>query len=407
MLLYLDNITQLHSPIQRPMATKSKPASSSSSPNSTSRKTSWSFFTVLLTVLSPVLVATLVYQLDSFEPAHFPIHELTQPPLKALKKNDHMLQGSELVGFKQLIGPEDIAYDSNSGVIYTSCADGWVKRVTINDSVSDTIVENWVNTGGRPLGLALGHDNEVIVADAYKGLLKISGEGEVELLADEAEGVKFKLTDAVDIAEDGIIYFTDASYKYSVHEFLWDVLEGKPYGRAMSYDPVTKEIKVLAHDLYFANGIAVSPDQQYVVFCETTMRRCRKYYIQGKKKGSLETFIDNLPGLPDNIHHDGHGHYYIALSSEMTVALDLAIRHPFLRKLMGIYTKYVGELQVSKNSGVFIVDLEGKPTEHYCDLGLALISSGIKIGNHIYCGSLLYPYIVRLDVTKHPARATV
>ncbi|KAJ6774787.1 PROTEIN STRICTOSIDINE SYNTHASE-LIKE 5-LIKE [Salix purpurea] len=351
------------------MATKSKPASSSSSPNSTSRKTSWSFFTVLLTVLSPVLVATLVCQLDPFEPAHFPIHELTQPPLKALKKNDHMLQGSELVGFKQLIGPEDIAYDSNSGVIYTSCADGWVKRVTINDSVSDTIVENWVNTGGRPLGLALGHDNEVIVADAYKGLLKDKWRG--------------------------------------LHEFLWDILEGKPYGRAMSYDPVTKETKVLAHDLYFANGIAVSPDQQYVVFCETPMRRCRKYYIQGKKKGSLETFIDNLPGLPDNIHHDGHGHYYIALSSEMTVALDLAIRHPFLRKLMGIYTKYVGELQLSKNSGVFIVDLEGKPTEHYYDLGLALISSGVKIGNHIYCGSLLYPYIVRLDVTEHPARATV
>jgi hypothetical protein len=79
-----------------------------------------------------------------------------------------MLQGSELLGLKQLIGPEDIAYDSSSGVIYTSCADGWVKRVTINDSVADTIVESWVNTGGRPLGLALGHDNEVIVADAFK-----------------------------------------------------------------------------------------------------------------------------------------------------------------------------------------------------------------------------------------------
>jgi sugar lactone lactonase YvrE len=93
----------------------------------------------------------------------------------------------------------------------------------------------------------------------------------VELLADEAEGVKLKLTDAVDIAEDGTIYFTDASYKYNLLEFFWDFLEGKPYGRAISYDPVTKETKVLAHDLYFANGVAVSPDQQYVVFCETFM----------------------------------------------------------------------------------------------------------------------------------------
>ena len=93
----------------------------------------------------------------------------------------------------------------------------------------------------------------------------------MELLADEAEGVKLKLTDGVDIAEDGTIYFTDASYKYNLLEFFWDLLEGKPYGRAISYDPVTKETKVLARDLYCANGIAVSPDQQYVVFCETFM----------------------------------------------------------------------------------------------------------------------------------------
>lgn len=91
----------------------------------------------------------------------------------------------------------------------------------------------------------------------------------------------------------------------------------------------------------------------------------------------------------------------------ITVALDLALKHPFLRKLMGIYTKYIGEINVVKNSGVFIVDLEGKPTEHYYDPGLALISSGIRIGNHIYCGSVVSPYIVRLDVTKHPARTTV
>ncbi|KAL3591816.1 hypothetical protein D5086_010456 [Populus alba] len=376
---YLDNI------IQPPMdmATKSRPASSPSFPIPTSRKTSWPFLTVLLTVLSPVLVATLVFQLDSFEPAHFPIHELTQPPLKALKKNDHMLQGSELVGFKQLIEPEDIAYDSNSGVIYTTCADGWVKRVTINDSVADTIVESWVSTGGRPLGLALGHDNEVIVADAFKGLLKISEEGKVELLADEAEGVKFKLTNAVDIAEDGTIYFTDASYKYNLLEFFWDLLEGKPYGRAISYDPVAKETKVLAHDLYLANGVTISPDQQYVVFCES--------------------FIDlySMTVVYNTIN------VAAKIQQEITVALDLALKHPFLRKLMGIYTKYIGEINIWKNSGVFIVDLEGKPMEHYYDPGLALISSGIKIGNHIYCGSFVNPYIVRLDVTKHPARATV
>lgn len=93
----------------------------------------------------------------------------------------------------------------------------------------------------------------------------------MELLADEAEGLKFKITDDVVVAEDGMIYFTDASHKYSLHEFEKDILEGRPYGRLISFDPVSKRTKVLLRDLYFPNGIALSPHQDYLVFCETSM----------------------------------------------------------------------------------------------------------------------------------------
>ncbi|KAK9948369.1 hypothetical protein M0R45_003949 [Rubus argutus] len=74
-----------------------------------------------------------------------------------------------------------------------------------------------------------------------------------------------------------MIYFTDAANKYSLKDFILDVLEGRPHGRLLSYDPTIKETKVLLQDLYFANGVAVSPDQNYVIFCETVMTRCRKY----------------------------------------------------------------------------------------------------------------------------------
>ena len=97
----------------------------------------------------------------------------------------------------------------------------------------------------------------------------MSNNGEVELLADEVEGLKFKLTDGVAVARDGTIYFTDASYKYSVKEYLLEILEGKPHGRFMSYNPSTNETTLIARDLYFANGVALSPDQRFVVFCET------------------------------------------------------------------------------------------------------------------------------------------
>ncbi|KAL6993378.1 strictosidine synthase [Sarracenia purpurea var. burkii] len=228
----------------------------------------WSYSS-LMAVLAPVIAAVLLYQLDSFDPAPLPTHELSRKPTVFPLQNSRMLQGAEMVGVGQLSGPEDFAYDSESRVIYTGCLDGWVKRVTVNESSADVVVENLVNTGGRPLGLVLGHNNEVIVADGDKGLIKITKDGEIDLLTDEAEGVKFKLTDGVDVAENGVLYFTDASSKYRFEEVIWDALEGRPYGRFMSYDPSTQQTKVLVRDLYFPNGVAISPDQSFVVFCET------------------------------------------------------------------------------------------------------------------------------------------
>ena len=111
----------------------------------------------------------------------------------------------------------------------------------------------------------------VVFCIFLQGLLRVTPEGAIEVLTDEADGLKFRLTDGVDIAENGIIYFTDASYKYSLRDSDWDYLEGRPYGRFMSYDPSTRETKVLLRDLYFANGVCVSPDQQFVVFCETLL----------------------------------------------------------------------------------------------------------------------------------------
>ncbi|XWS42214.1 hypothetical protein CRYUN_Cryun17cG0149000 [Craigia yunnanensis] len=308
------------------------------------RKRLW-HFTLVLSTMVPVLAAVLVYQLDSFDPAPMPTHELGQAPMTVSLRNDRMLQGAKFVGAGKLQGPEDIAYDPKSQLIYTGCQDGWIKRVRLNDSA----VENFVNTHGRPLGLALGHNDETIVADAYKGLLNISKDGEVELLTDEADGLKFKITDGVDIADNGIIYFTDASYKYNLHDQFWDMLEGKPHGRFMSFDPVTRKTRVLVRDLYFANGVAVSPRQDSAIFCESIMRRCRKYYLQGTKQGHLEKFLDNIPGFPDNIRYDGDSHYWIGLAVGTSVTFDLALRYPFIRKAMAIMEKYIARLPKGKN----------------------------------------------------------
>lgn len=91
-------------------------------------------------------------------------------------------------------------------------------------------------------------------------------------------------------------------------------------------------------------------------------------------------------------------HYWQAFTPQ----LDFVFRYPFIRKATVIYTKYVGRLSMVKNGGVIAVDFEGKPTAHYYDPDLSL-TSGIKIGNHLYCGSIIYPFVIRLDVKQYPA----
>ncbi|KAL6345347.1 hypothetical protein AAG906_015830 [Vitis piasezkii] len=381
---------------------KSKP----SDPNTTRKSSSWSL-ALLISILTPVAAAIFLYQLDSFDPASLPTHVFSQEPMSVPRINSRLLHESEMIGLGKLLGPEDIAYDTNSHLIYTGCADGWIKKVTLNDSAVNSVVHDWAFTGGRPLGVVLGRAGEVLVADADKGLLEISEDGVVKLLTDEAEGIGFKLTDAIDVAVDGMIYFTDASYKYSLKDFIWDILEGRPHGRLLSFDPSTQETKVLVRDLYFANGVVVSPDQTFLIFCETFMKRCSKYYIQGERKGSVDKFIDNLPGMPDNILYDGEGHYWIGLATGYNDLWDLALKYPSIRKIMAIMERFIGRPEFEKNGGVLAIDLEGKPIAHYYDPKLSLVSSGIKIDKYLYCGFVVKPYMIRLDLDQHAARTTL
>ncbi|CAN6305994.1 unnamed protein product, partial [Urochloa humidicola] len=202
------------------------------------------FLKALALILAPVVLAVALYNPADFSPAPMPPEYSYGPVVSAPRHDERALERSERVGEGQLPGPEDLAYDAAGGWLYTGCADGWVRRV----SVPGGDVEDWVRTGGRPLGVVLAADGGLIVADADIGLLKVSPGRKVELLTDAAEGVKFAMTDGVDVAADGTIYFTDASHKYNVANHMMDILEARPHGRLLSFDPATGLTTVLARD---------------------------------------------------------------------------------------------------------------------------------------------------------------
>ena len=85
-------------------------------------------------------------------------------------------------------------------------------------------------------------------------------------------------------AKDGRIYYTVSSTNYFLDESVGEML-GAPSGRLMVYDPVKNENTVLRENIHFANGIVLSPDEDYLIFAECLRFRLLKYFIRGPKAG--------------------------------------------------------------------------------------------------------------------------
>ena len=58
---------------------------------------------------------------------------------------------------------------------------------------------------------------------------------------------------------------------------------------------------------YFANGVALSPEEVFLVVAETGAMRLHKYYLKGPQAEQFEIFAEGLPGLPDILTPDTEG----------------------------------------------------------------------------------------------------
>ena len=254
--------------------------------------------------------------------------------------------------------PEDVAIDAE-GRIYAGVDDGRIIRL----QADGTRPEPFSNTHGRPLGLVFDGNGNLIVADAIKGLLSIARDGSVTVLTTEADGLRFGCTNDLDVARDGTIYFTDASSKFPLTDFTSDILEHQGNGRLLAYDPKTKTTRTLMKDLCFANGVAVSPDQTFLLVVETAAYRLHRFWLSGPKQGQSEIFVDNLPGFPDGVSANGKDKFWLALVTPRDATLDRLLPHPVLRKVVYRLPKFV-QPAPKRYSFVLALDLNGKVVEN-------------------------------------------
>src|SRR5215203_413446 len=223
--------------------------------------------------------------------------------------------------------PEDVALDAE-GKIYAGFEDGRI-MVLQADGTQPRVFSN---THGRPLGLVFDREGNLIVADAIKGLLSVNKAGEVKVLAEEADGVRFGCLNDLDIGADGTIYFTEASNKFPMSQFTSDLLEHQPNGRLLALDPRSRRPRTLLRNIHFANGVAVSPDQTFVLVAETGEYRIRHVWVKEPKMGQNDIFIDNLPGFPDGISSNGRDRFWLALVTPRQAMFDRMQPYPSMRK---------------------------------------------------------------------------
>ncbi|MDX3189945.1 SMP-30/gluconolactonase/LRE family protein [Streptomyces sp. MN03-5084-2B] len=221
-------------------------------------------------------------------------------------------------------GPEDVVVDAE-GRIYTGVDDGRILRVSPDGQRIDVIAD----TGGRPLGLELHGEDELLICDARAGLLVVplSG-GSPSVLATSALGLDFVFCNNAAVASDGTIYFTDSSRRFGIDNWRDDLIEQTAGGRLLRRTP-DGSIDLLLDGLQFANGVALAPDESFVAVAETGACRVSRVWLSD---GRSDVLVDGLWGFPDNISTGTDGLIWITQASPKVAALDVVRRLPaFLR----------------------------------------------------------------------------
>src|SRR5579883_3122203 len=295
------------------------------------------------------------------------------------------LSDARLIGSGQIDGPEDVLLDRDDN-LYCGTRDGRIMRFTGPDHTEVGVL---AKIGGRPLGLAFDADGRIVVCVAGMGLVRVTLKGDAELLTDQTERSFFsiqddtaiRMADDLDIGPDGTIYFTDATKRYDIAEWGLDLLEARPNGRLLSFEPKSRTTKTVCDNLIFPNGVCLTHDGRHLLV-------------------GPRIFVRGLPGYPDNINRASDGGYWIALAGMRNPVMDVAMTMPRLRRRMAKRVPPTNWLFGNLNiGGVLKIDGAGKVVDALWDKPdgpLYMITSMREHKGALYLGGVTNNKIGRL-----------
>jgi sugar lactone lactonase YvrE len=317
----------------------------------------------------------------------------TPPPAPALSgsyaPNDALAAATPIAAGGH--GPEDVAVGAD-GALYTGLGDGRIVRLRAGRPP-----ETFATTGGRPLGLRFGPEGVLYVADAERGLLGVSPDGRVELLARAHGGIPFGLTDDLDVAADGTVYFSDASSRVGLGQSVRDVVEQHPSGRLLAYRR-DRGVRLLHDGLYFANGVALAPDESYLLVAETARYRLRRCALRGERAGRCDVFAADLPGFPDGVTRGTGGTFWVALVSPRSALLDRVHPYPWLKRAL---LRLPQAVRPGPRAYGFVLGIEGDGRvvhnlQDPAGRGAAFVTNVVEHEGDLFLGSLERDAVARV-----------
>lgn len=220
-------------------------------------------------------------------------------------------------------GPEDILALTD-GALITGNDAGQILRIEPDLKAVTVIAE----IGGRGLGLDLLPDGRLVVCNALLGLQAVDMvSGQVEMLVSAIGGEPLKFCNNCAVAKDGTIYFSSSTTRHGIEGSTKDIVEGRKTGRLFRRNP-DGSVDTVLDDISFANGVALSPDESFVLVNSTGEYGIHRAWLTGDRAGQRDMFATDLPGFPDNLSVGSDGLIWCALVTPVTAALKQIERLP-------------------------------------------------------------------------------
>ena len=188
--------------------------------------------------------------------------------------------------------PECVAFD-RTGNLWAGGEAGQIYRID-----SKGRVEQITTLGSFCAGLAFSPQDELLVCHPASGVVWVAADGRHELFASHAGEHRILCANFGVFDDAGNYYVTDSGQWMKQNGFL---LRFTPDGKG----------QVLAGPFGYANGLALSADQQTMYMVESDSDRIYRFALQPDGSiGSSSVFAEGVGRFPDGLALDSQGNLY-------------------------------------------------------------------------------------------------